>query len=90
MTISEMSKSKIEQPSAKLTQLKEMLDKMMNAIQDELLQVDMEWAQLCSIALQQSDASTSPSENADVVLEDLVDSRTLDDPGVVNEIDLEL
>lgn len=70
-----------------LATTKETLEKMLQAIQEELQKVDSEWSQLCSIANEQ--AQGHESRNKPVSIE-FVKCDGLDDPNVVNELDLQL
>lgn len=81
-----MSKSKTDPSVTSLNTVKETLEKMLQAVQEELHKVDSEWAQMCSMASQSTDASEEVANAGSETL----NSNGLDDPSVVNEVNLEL
>lgn len=84
-----MSKSKIDPSRTSLITVKETLEKMLQAVQEELHKVDTEWAQMCSIASQGTEESES-DKSVGNAHEKLLASGGIDDPNVVNEMNLEL
>lgn len=84
-----MSKPKIDPSGSSLTTVKETLEKMMQAVQEELHKVDTEWAQMCSIASQGTEESESEKSIGNGN-EKLLTGGGIDDPNIVNEVNLEL
>lgn len=75
---------------ASLPALKETLEKMVTALQQELHKVDSEWIQMCSIAVEQQRAANQSTIRSDVTFDRGVTIAELDDPEVINKIELDL
>lgn len=74
-----------------LTTFKETLENMLQALQEELRKVDSEWTQMCSIVdekIKEKQNETSPAFEKCIVMG--VADGALDDPLVVNDINLQL
>lgn len=72
---------------ANLTAIKETLGKMLQAVQDDLRKVDSEWTQLCSVAAMQTTEAQSSTVAEKCAA---VNAALLDDPDVVNNMELQL
>lgn len=75
--------------AASLKPIKEALEKMLQTIQDELRKVDSEWTQMCSVAAtEMKEKETESSTVAEKCA--VVNAAILDDPDVVNNMELQL
>lgn len=80
-----------------LSTIKETLEKMLQAVQEEIQKVDIEWTQMCSISSQQQQArvetQVQPARSKPTVnttSEGVTTIEGLDDASFFNELLLEL